>query len=81
MQSYGGVIRLRLVLVADRRWWAESLGGAGEWLHEKHGSKTRRSWRKLPIGLDAGSGQIVAASLTAKEVDDGAEVDPLLDHA
>jgi len=56
------------------------LCGAGEWLQEKHGAKTRRSWRKLHIGLDAGSGQIVAASLTAKEVDDGAEVGPLLDQ-
>jgi len=57
------------------------LCGAGEWLLEKHGTKTRRSWRKLHIGLDAGSGQIVAVSLTAKEVDDCAEVGPLLDHA
>ncbi len=56
------------------------LCGAGEWLLKKHGTKTRRSWRKLHIGLDAGSGQIVAASLTAKEVDDGAEVGPLLDQ-
>ena len=56
------------------------LCGAGEWLLEKHGTKTRRSWRKLHIGLDAGSGQIVAASLTVKEVDDGAEVGSLLDQ-
>jgi hypothetical protein len=56
------------------------LCGAGEWLLEKHGTRTRRSWRKLHIGLDAGSGQIVAASLPAKEVDDGAEVGPLLDQ-
>ena len=56
------------------------LCGAGEWLLEKHGTKTRRSWRKLHIGLDAGSGKIVAASLTAKEVDDGAEVGSLLDQ-
>ena len=56
------------------------LCGAGEWLLEKHGTKTRRSWRTLHIGLDAGSGQIVAAALTAKEADDGAEVGPLLDQ-
>ena len=56
------------------------LCGAGEWLQEKHGTKTRRSWRKLHIGLDAGTGQIVAAAFTAKEVDDGAEVGPLLDQ-
>jgi hypothetical protein len=56
------------------------LCGAGEWLIEKHGTRTRRSWRKLHLGLDAETGQIVAASLTAKEVDDGAEVDCLLDQ-
>jgi len=52
------------------------LCGAGEWLVEKHGAKTRRSWCKLHIGLDADTGQIVAAALTAKEVDDGSEVGP-----
>ena len=56
------------------------LCGAGEWLVEKHGTKTRRSWRKLHIGLDADTGQIVAATLTRKEIDDGAEVGPLLDQ-
>ena len=56
------------------------LCGAGEWLVEKHGTKTRRSWRKLHIGLDAETGQIVAATLSSKEVDDGAEVGPLLDQ-
>ena len=56
------------------------LCGAGEWLVEKHGTKTRRSWRKLHIGLDADTGQIVAAAVTAKEIDDGAEVGPLLDQ-
>ena len=56
------------------------LCGAGDWMIEKHRTKTRRSWRKLHIGLDAETGQIVAASLTAKEIDDGAEVGPLLDQ-
>ena len=56
------------------------LCGAGEWLVEKHGTKTRRSWRKLHIGLDADTGQIVAAALTTKEVDDGAAAGPLLDQ-
>jgi len=54
------------------------LCGAGEWLIEKHGAKTRRSWRKLHIGMDADTGQIVAAALTRKEVDDGSQVGPLL---
>jgi len=56
------------------------LCSAGEWLQEKHGTKVRRSWKKLHIGMDAETGQIVAASLTAKEVDDGAAVGPLLDQ-
>jgi hypothetical protein len=56
------------------------LCGAGEWLVEKHGTKTRRSWRKLHLGLDADTGQIVAATLTTKDVDDGAKVGPLLDQ-
>jgi hypothetical protein len=38
------------------------LCGAGEWLVEKHGTKERRSWRKLHIGMDADTGEIVAAS-------------------
>src|SRR5450755_4221153 len=45
-------------------------GGAGEWLIEKHGTSRRRSWRKLHIGIDAGSGKIVAIELTDKDFDD-----------
>jgi transposase len=56
------------------------LCGAGEWLVEKHGTRTRRSWRKLHLGVDAGTGQIVAAALTSKEVDDAVQVGPLLDQ-
>src|SRR5215207_2347486 len=36
------------------------LCGPGEWLLEKHGTRTRRSWRKLHLGVDADTGQIVA---------------------
>ena len=56
------------------------LGGPGEWLTEKHGTKTRRSWRKLHLGVDAATGKIVAAELTTYEVDDGSQVGPLLDQ-
>jgi hypothetical protein len=52
--------------------------GPGEWLVEKHGTKTRRSWRKLHIGLDADTGEIVASELTRNDVDDGSQVGPLL---
>jgi len=56
------------------------LCGTGEWLHEKHGTKVRRSWRKLHLGMDAGTGKIVASLLTRKDVDDGSQVGPLLDQ-
>ena len=56
------------------------LCGPGEWLIEKHGTKTRRSWRKLHLGVDADTGQIVASALTSHEADDGAQVGPLLDQ-
>src|SRR3954447_24847453 len=56
------------------------LCGPGEWLLEKHGTKTRRSWRTLHLGVDADTGQIVAATLTTPEVDDGSQAGPLLDQ-
>jgi hypothetical protein len=56
------------------------LGGAGEWPDEKHGTSRRRSWRKLRIGIDAGTGEIVAIELTEKDVDDAARTDAPLDQ-
>jgi hypothetical protein len=56
------------------------LCGAGEWLVEKHGTKTRRSWRKLHIGMDANTGEIVAVAGTTNDVDDASQVGPLLDQ-
>ena len=56
------------------------LCGPGEWLVEKHGTRTRRSWRKLHLGVEADTGQVVAAVLTDRDADDGAQVGPLLDQ-
>ena len=56
------------------------LCGPGEWLIEKHGTRVRRSWRKLHIGMDADTGRIVASELTTNDVDDGSQVGPLLDQ-
>jgi hypothetical protein len=55
------------------------LCGPGEWLVEKHAARARRSWRKLHIGVDADTGQIIAADRTSKDVDDGAQVAPSLE--
>jgi hypothetical protein len=56
------------------------LRGAGEWFFEKRGTSKRRSWRKLHIGIDADSDQIVAFDLTEKDVDDASHVEPLLEQ-
>jgi len=56
------------------------LCGPGEWLVDKHATRTRRSWRKLDIGVDADTGEIIAAGLTSKDVDDGSQVGPLLEQ-
>jgi hypothetical protein len=56
------------------------LGGPGEWLLEKHGTRTRRAWRKLHLGVDADTGRIEAVELTTSDADDGSRVGPLLDQ-
>ncbi|MFD2227507.1 IS5 family transposase [Microvirga arabica] len=47
---------------------------------EKHGTRRRRAWRKLHIGVDADTGQVLASELTSNDVDDGSQVEPLLDQ-
>src|SRR6185312_16543571 len=56
------------------------LCGPGEWQIEKHGTRTRRSWRKLHIGVDADTGHIIATELTTNDIDNGSRVGPLLDQ-
>ena len=54
--------------------------GAGQWLEAKHGAKSRRTWRKLHLAVDAVSGMIVAQTLTDQAADDPSQVAPLLDQ-
>lgn len=54
--------------------------GAGRWLEEKHGTKSRRGWRKLHLAVDADSGEIIAHSLTDQETGDASQLEPLLDQ-
>jgi len=37
--------------------------GEGEWLDAKHGSRSRRRWRKLHIGINAETHEVVVAEL------------------
>jgi hypothetical protein len=54
--------------------------GEGEWLDQKNGVKSRRRWRKLHLGIDAGTHDIVASELTPDDVGDVSEVPELLDQ-
>lgn len=53
--------------------------GAGQWLEDKHGVKSRRRWRKLHIAIDADSGEILAEVLTGQDTSDVSQLDKLLD--
>jgi hypothetical protein len=57
------------------------LCGPGEWLIEKHGARTRRSWKKLHLGVNADTGEMIATTLTSHDVDAGSQVGLLLDQA
>ena len=54
--------------------------GEGEWKVRQHGWSQRRTWRKLHLGVDAATGEIVAQTLTTHSHDDAGQVEPLLDQ-
>jgi hypothetical protein len=42
--------------------------GEGEWKVRQHGYSKRRTWRKLHLGIDEATGEIVASVLTTKDL-------------
>ena len=54
--------------------------GAGQWLEAKHGAKSRRTWRKLHLAVDAASCMIVVQTLIDQDVDDPSQVVSLPDQ-
>jgi Transposase DDE domain len=54
--------------------------GAGEWLAEAHGGRGRRSWRRLHLAVDPGTGEILASELTTSDEGDASQVGPLLEQ-
>jgi IS5 family transposase len=54
--------------------------GEGEWKVRSHGWAKRRTGRKLPIGVDEASGEIVAAAVTTFDCSDGQLLPDLLDQ-
>jgi IS5 family transposase len=54
--------------------------GEGEWKVRCHGWSKRRTWRKLHVGIDAATGEIVAAAVTTNDFSDGQLLPELLDQ-
>jgi len=55
--------------------------GEGEWLQKKHKTKEKRkSWRKLHLGLDLATGEIICAALTLDNVGDTTALPELVDQ-
>ena len=54
--------------------------GEGEWKVRQHGWSKRRTWRKLHLGVDEATGEVVAMVLTDNATDDAAMVPELLDQ-
>ena len=54
--------------------------GEGEWKVRQHGYSKRRTWRKLHLGIDEGTGEIVAAVVTTNNVSDCEVIEDLLDQ-
>ena len=54
--------------------------GEGEWKVRKHGADSRRTWRKLHLGVDPLSHEIVASVMTDNSHSDSQVFDELLDQ-
>jgi hypothetical protein len=48
--------------------------GEGEWLDQRRGVRSRRRWRRLHLGMDADTREIVAEELTFDDVGDTSEI-------
>jgi len=54
--------------------------GEGEWKVRQQGWSQRRTWRKLHLGIDADTGEIVAQTLTMASRDDASQLKPMLEQ-
>jgi hypothetical protein len=53
--------------------------GEGEWKTRQHGISKRRTWRKLHLGVDEATGEILAAVIISNDVHDGEVLNDLLE--
>ena len=54
--------------------------GEGEWKVRQHGYTKRRTWKKLHVGVDEATGEILALAVTDNSVADHEELPGLLDQ-
>jgi len=54
--------------------------GEGEWKVRQHGYSKRRTWRKLHLGIDEASGEIIAEVLSVSNSSDGRMLPNLLEQ-
>jgi hypothetical protein len=54
--------------------------GEGEWLDQTRGIRSPRRWRKLHLGVDAETHEVVAVELTPDDVGDVSELPGLLEQ-
>lgn len=54
--------------------------GEGEWKTRQHGVSKRRTWRKLHLGIDEATGEILAAVVTTNDFKDGQVLGDLLEQ-
>lgn len=53
--------------------------GEGEWKTRQHGISKRRTWRKLHLGVDEATGEILAAVVSTNDVSDAEVLPDILD--
>jgi len=54
--------------------------GEGEWKVRQHGYSKRRTWRKIHLGLDEATGEVIAMALSTNDVSDGEALPDLLEQ-
>lgn len=53
--------------------------GEGEWKTRQHGVSKRRTWRKLHLGVDESTGEIISAVVTTNDFHDGEILEDILE--
>ena len=56
------------------------LYGEGEWKTRQHGVSKHHIWRKLHIGVDEQTGEILGALITTNSIHDGTVLDDVLEQ-